>query len=190
MISSNLIELAREYCVHFHEGQWRKGRNQPYSTHPIEVAGILSRYGYTDVITQCIALLHDVVEDTEVITGEIKDRFGYEIANGVFVLSKNTIREGTRQSLARCLDLGILTEDQLYKVRLSFARDTVKRVKIADMIHNTQDLASLKKPESIERKVHDAEIFYIPLGREVAPLMVKELETNIGNYHKLTEQQA
>ena len=54
----------------------------------------------------------------------------------------------------------------------------MKRVKIADMIHNTQDLVSLK-PEGIGRKINDAEHFYITMGRKVAPLMIKKLEHNL-----------
>ncbi len=180
-----LVDLAREYCKHFHDGQFRKGSNLPYHTHPIAVAGILNRFGYRDTATQCIALLHDVVEDTDVITREIKERFGYEIANGVFILSKNTVGSDTFSHLNAALPEGVfLNLEQVYKLRLSFARETVQRVKIADMIHNTQDLISLNKPASIERKLHDAVGFYIPLGKRVAPLMVGELERNIKDYER------
>ena len=187
MEGAQLVQLAKEYCKHYHDGQFRKGSNLPDHTHPIAVAKILERFGYSDYITQCIALLHDVVEDTKVITGEIKERFGYEIANGVFVLSKNTINADTVDTVGKALhiDVNTYSEEQLYKARLSFGRRKVKRIKIADMIHNTQDLISLK-PEGIERKIRDAEQFYIPMGRNVAPLMVKELELNLDNYRKLT----
>ena len=131
-------------------------------------------------------VLHYIIEDTEMITGEIKERFGYEIANGVFVLSKNTISSDTLDLLDKTLpiDIKTLTKEQIYKLRLSFARRKVKQIKIADMIHNTQDLISLQKPESIARKLSDAEDFYIPIGRKIAPLMIKELENNIINYRK------
>ena len=183
MEGAQLVQLAKEYCTHYHDGQFRKGSNLPYHTHPMAVAKILDRFGYSDHVTQCIALLHDVVEDTEMITGEIKERFGYEIANGVFVLSKNTINADTVDTIGKALhiDVDTYSEEQLYKARLSFGRRKVKRIKIADMIHNTQDLINLK-PEGIERKINDAEGFYIPMGYEIAPLMVKELEQNISNY--------
>ena len=179
------VELARKYCMHYHKGQFRKGSNLPFYMHPIEVAGILDNYGYSDEITQCIAYLHDTVEDTEISTEEIQERFGYEVANGVFVLSKNTVNQEIINSLNRTLpdEIGEMSLDQIYKSRLSFARRKVKRVKLADMIHNTQDLPSLGNPTSIEKKVRDAKDFYIPMGREIAPLMVKELEENIQNYH-------
>jgi len=58
---SHKIELAKKYCQHYHEGQFRKGSNLPYATHPFSVAETLARFGYDDVITQCIAYLHDTV---------------------------------------------------------------------------------------------------------------------------------
>ena len=70
-----------------------------------------------------------------------------------------------------------------YKQRLSFARNKVQRVKIADMIDNTKDLIELPE-EYAKRKVKDAEEFYIPLGKEVAPEMTKELIKNIEEYKK------
>src|SRR3989344_971669 len=73
--------------------------------------------------------------------------------------------------------------EQFYKIRLLAARETTQRVKIADTIHNSGDLISLK-PEGRERKVRDSEELYIPLGRIIAPLMVKDLEYNIENYKK------
>lgn len=189
MEGEQLIKLAQDYCKHYHNGQFRKGSNLPYHTHPLAVANILDRYGYSDYVTQCIALLHDVVEDTEVITGEIKERFGFEISNGVFVLSKNTIYADIVKYIGQALffDGSADPKDQLYKLRLSFARRKVQRVKIADMVHNTQDLVSLE-PEGIERKINDAEKFYIPLGRKVAPLMINELELNLENYKALAER--
>ena len=186
MKGRNKVKLAEEYAIHYHEGQYRKGDNLPYHTHPIEVASILERYGYKDTITQCMARLHDVIEDTELITGEIKERFGYEIANGVFILSKNTINNDTRILLDKCLpiDINTLTDAQVYKLRLSFARKKIKRVKIADMIHNTRDLSTLTKPGSKEKKLADVDEFYGPMGRQVAAIMIKELEENIQNYRR------
>ena len=185
MGDKRLIDLAKEYCKHFHEGQYRKINGLPYYTHPIAVADILDRYGYSDTTTQCVALLHDTVEDTDVCMGEIKDRFNYEIANGVYVLSKNTISNYIKKHVDVNLpfDIGSLTGDELYKTRLCFARKKVKRVKIADMIHNCSDLIHLENKNGVEKKISDAERFYIPEGREIAPLMVKELEENIQNYH-------
>ena len=127
------IELAKEYCQHYHEGQFRKGSNEPFHTHPFEVAEILNKYGYSDPVTQCIALLHDVVEDSEMVVKEVGERFGYEVANGIYVLSKNTINSDTKEFLNNSMlnnNVEDFSDDELYKMRISFARRKVKRVKI------------------------------------------------------------
>src|SRR3989344_4221108 len=184
MEGERLIELAREHCIHYHQEQFRKGNNMPYHTHPMAVAQLLDRYGYSDYVTQCVALLHDTVEDTDLIMKEIKGRFGYEVANGIYVMSKNTIKDETMDLANRILKIEGITKEQFYKIRLLAARDSTQRVKIADTIDNTKDLFSLK-PEGRERKVRDSEELYIPLGRRIAPLMVKELEQNLDNYRTL-----
>ena len=168
---SDKIELAKQYCTHYHDGQFRKGSNLPYHTHPFAVADILARYGYDDPVTQCIAYLHDAVEDTPLRMDSIMEVFGYEIGNGIYILSRNKgkIAEGRK-----------LTEDE-YKLRLSFSRNKIRRVKVADMVHNTSDLECLDAA-GIEAKLRDAEGFYIPMGKEICPIMVKELVTNIENY--------
>jgi len=174
-MTQSKVELARQFCEHYHEGQFRKGSNLPYHSHPIAVARTLSRYGYDDVVTQCIALLHDTVEDSYLRMDEIQDAFGYEVSNGVYILSKNKGKMADGEKL----------EHDDYIKRLSWARSKVKRVKIGDMIENTIDLESLST-RGIERKLADAERVYIPWGQSIAPLMVKELVKNVENFRTKT----
>ncbi len=191
LMEKNIITLAEEYCRHFHKQQKRKGGNQePYESHPFAVRDILVKYGYDDPETQAIALLHDTVEDTslEKNKGEIEKRFGAVVYEGVYALSNNTIGKHNKRLSPLFASLGIeftihnrkLTS-QAYKLRILFSRNSIKRVKIADMIHNTKVLPDLSLT-GIERKLQDAETFYIPLGMCVAPLMVQELAANIINY--------
>lgn len=165
------IGLARKYCEHYHQGKFRKGSNLPASSHPIAVAEILARNGYSDEVIQCIALMHDVLEDGIDVMDKIQENFGYEISNGVYTLSRNKgkLREGI-----------MLTEDE-YWLRLSFARRKIRKVKIADAINNTCDLEVLDK-DGIERKLKEAEQYLIPWGKDISPIMVKELIANIENY--------
>lgn len=159
------------------------------------VRDILVKYGYDDQETQAIALLHDTIEDTELgqKKEEIEKRFGTVVYEGVYILSNNTPGKHAKKLFSLFKNLGIQLIDQegvltpkAYKARILFSRDTIKRVKIADVIHNTCSLPELSK-SGIERKLHDAETFYIPLGRCVAPVMVRELATNVANY-KASEQ--
>ncbi len=190
---SNLVKLAEEYCLHFHESQRRKGSNQPpYSTHPFAVRDILVKYGYSSDEYQCVALLHDTIEDTALgeRKNEIEKRFGKIVYQGVYVLSTNTSGKHAQALAPLFADFGVDYMDEkghltkeAYKLRLLFARESIKIIKIADMTHNSESLPDLK-PSSIERKIRDAITFYIPLGRALAPIMVKELEKNIANYQK------
>jgi (p)ppGpp synthase/HD superfamily hydrolase len=191
MEQKDIVRLAEEYCRHYHSGKKRKGGNQePYSDHPFAVRDILVRYGYDDHEIQAMALLHDTIEDTEIGRNkkEIEGRFGKLIYEGVYELSNNTIGKHARKLAPLLNQFGIALIDnngkltpEAYKIRIFFSRDSVKRVKIADMIHNTASMSALNKP-GIEKKIDDAERFYIPLGRAVAPIMVNELEANIVNY--------
>lgn len=189
------ISLAEEYCILYHEGQVRKSENQePFATHPFAVRDILVRYGYDDVETQVICLLHDVIEDTglEEQKEQIEKRFGTVVYEGVYILSRNTVGKHSKELSPLFQSLGVnyldnhtllphfLTEEA-YKLRILFSRDTIKRIKIGDTIHNTENLPDLSK-RGIERKLVDAENFYIPLGKLVAPIMVNELITNVENY--------
>ena len=190
-MEKNLVELAEAYCKLYHEKQKRRGGNQePYSSHPFAVRDILVKYGYDDPETQAIALLHDVFEDTELVHNrdEIEKRFGTVIHEGVYILSRNTIGKHARALMPLFEQLGVQFVDrnddltpQAYKLRILYSRYTVMRVKIADVIHNTISLPDLNRA-SIEEKLHDAETFYIPLGRRVAPVMVNELITNVADY--------
>lgn len=181
---SRLVKLALDYCTFYHQGEYRKGSNLPYHTHPKKVAEILVDHGYSDDTTVCIALLHDLVENAGLEIAEVKERFNYEICNGVHTLSKNTIKEDDIKYQKMAMP-GIVADnvaiDYFYKSRIGYARDTIKRVKIADMVHNTEDLISLS-PRGREKKLKEAEEFYIPMGWDVAPLMVQKLIDNIQNY--------
>ena len=72
------ITQAYEVAEKAHEGQFRTS-GDPYITHPIAVASILLDY-CMDTDTICAALLHDVVEDTEVALDELRKKFGGDVA--------------------------------------------------------------------------------------------------------------
>src|SRR5262245_66695443 len=74
-----LIWRAYQYAREQHAGQTRES-GQPYITHPLEVARIISEYvSDTDVIVA--ALLHDVVEDTMASLVDIASHFGQSVAS-------------------------------------------------------------------------------------------------------------
>lgn len=74
-----MIKRAAEFAAKVHEGKVRKGSNIPYIVHPYEAAVIVS--GMTsDPEVISAALLHDVLEDTEVTYEELREQFGERVA--------------------------------------------------------------------------------------------------------------
>src|SRR5690606_27769970 len=79
-----LVTAAYEYAKVKHEGQFRSS-GEPYYTHPMEVAQILTGFKM-DVATILTAILHDTLEDTDATYEELEKKFGKDVAelvNGV-----------------------------------------------------------------------------------------------------------
>ena len=85
-VDSKLILRAYNYAVKYHGDQCRKS-GEPYIIHPLNVAYILAEMGLDDS-SICAALLHDVVEDTEVTDNDLRKEFGNEIADMVAGVTK------------------------------------------------------------------------------------------------------
>ena len=85
-VDHKLILKAFQYANHNHGEQCRRS-GEPYIIHPLNVAYILADIGLDDS-TICAALLHDVVEDTEVTDQDIRREFGIEIAEMVEGVTK------------------------------------------------------------------------------------------------------
>jgi (p)ppGpp synthase/HD superfamily hydrolase len=87
ILDFKLIDKAIYWAKKYHEGQFRKS-GEPYYTHPLEVAYMLTEYKLkTDVIIT--AILHDIVEDTKVTAGMILDAFSWRIAEMVDRLTRD-----------------------------------------------------------------------------------------------------
>ena len=76
----NQIEEAIEVAAEAHQGQYRKGTNTPYITHPYAVGLILMETGCPEAVI-IAGILHDTVEDTDLTLEFIRERFGDAIAN-------------------------------------------------------------------------------------------------------------
>ena len=82
-----MIFKAIEFAVRAHCGQYRKGTKIPYIVHPLGVAKILIEYGCPDHVV-IAGILHDTVEDTPVTLDEIKQTFGWDVADLVEAASE------------------------------------------------------------------------------------------------------
>ncbi len=92
------IQKARETATRLHAGQTRKDSSTPYITHPVAVAGILSRYTDDDD-TLCAAFLHDTLEDVDGYSYDrLKQDFGSRVADIVKEVSEDKVPGDSRET--------------------------------------------------------------------------------------------
>ena len=164
---SRLILRAYYYADAQHKDQKRRS-GEPYIIHPLNVAYILADVGLDDA-TICAALLHDVVEDTEITHDDIVKEFGTEIAEmvaGVTKLSKMPFDTIEEQQV-----------EDYRKMFLAMGKDIrVIIIKLADRLHNMRTLKYLKKERQIANAKETMEI-YAPLANRLGLYSLKwELE--------------
>lgn len=161
-----LIERAYLFSREQHQGQTRRS-GEPYITHPVAVAIILAGLG-AGPNTLAAALLHDVVEDTDVTLEELEEMFGSDISSlvdGVTKLSKISFQAETSQS------------DNHQKMLIAMAKDIrVILIKIADRLHNIRTLSSMPEDRQVKIAQETLEI-YAPIAHKLGLFIIKaELE--------------
>ena len=149
-------------------GHQKRASGDPYFSHPLEVAAILTELKLDDA-TIAAALLHDVIEDTDVTRAEIDQKFGKEIGALVDGLTK-----------IKKLDLVTKKAEQaenFRKLLVAISSDIrVLLIKLADRLHNMRTLEHMK-PESRRRVSEETLEIYAPLaGRMGMQAMREELE--------------
>jgi len=161
------LEKAFELCHSAHKGQYRVS-GEPYYEHPLGVAYILSELEL-DLTTIIGALLHDVLEDTEIKRDYIVKEFSEEVAllvDGVTKLTKLEFKTKEEQQA-----------ESLRKMFLAMADDIrVVLIKLADRLHNMRTLGYMKKYKQVEKAQETLEI-YAPLAHRLGMSRIKwELE--------------
>ncbi|MBP6013511.1 MAG: bifunctional (p)ppGpp synthetase/guanosine-3',5'-bis(diphosphate) 3'-pyrophosphohydrolase [Alphaproteobacteria bacterium] len=164
----DLLNRAYVFGIKAH-GNQKRDSGDPYFSHPLEVAGILTDLKLDDA-TIVTALLHDTIEDTGITHEDIEKQFGREIAdlvNGVTKLSKLELQsEETKQA------------ENFRKFMLAMSHDVrVLLVKLADRVHNMRTLKSIKNPDRRKRIATETMEIYAPLaGRMGMQTFRDELE--------------
>ncbi len=100
MSEASPSERALAFAVEAHRGQVRKGSGVPYVFHTVDVAKRLGDAGVRDEDMIVAALLHDVVEDTEVTLAQVEERFGSRAAGFVDEMTFDEGRESKSAYLA------------------------------------------------------------------------------------------
>lgn len=148
---------AYRYADHAHEGVLRK-TGEPYITHPVSVACVLADL-HMDVPTILAALLHDVVEDTDITTHDIKAKFGQQVADLVDGVTKLDKIEFQSASVAQA--------ENFRKMLLAMSQDVrVILVKLADRLHNMQTLEAMK-PEKQKLIAKETLDIYAPIANRL-----------------------
>ena len=183
-VDTKLILRAYNYALKQHGDQCRRS-GEPYIIHPLNVAYILADIGLDDS-TICAALLHDVVEDTDVTQADIKKEFGEEISEmvaGVTKLSTMMFETIEEQQV-----------EDYRKMFLAMGKDIrVILIKLADRLHNMRTLKYLKRDRQIANAKETMEL-YAPLANRLGLYSLKwELEDLAfkylypEEYHELVE---
>ena len=152
-----LVERAFEFSESAHRGQFRKS-GEPYITHPLAVASILSQWRI-DAQGLAAALLHDVMEDTSVTKNEIETTFGRPVAEMVDGVSKlDQIQFDSREDLEA---------ESFRKMLLAMARDVrVILIKLADRLHNMRTLDAMA-PLHRRRIARETLDIYAPIANRL-----------------------
>ncbi len=169
----DMIERAYIYSARVHEGQVRLS-GEPYLSHPLEVAGILTDMKL-DVVSVASGFLHDVIEDTNAVPEDIEKLFGPEVLNivsGVTKLSSLSFHSSRARQA-----------ESLRKMFLAMADDIrVILIKLADRLHNMRTLQFHKanKRKAIAKETLD---IYAPIAARLGIYWIKnELEETSFKY--------
>src|ERR1700742_5113486 len=162
-----LLNRAYVYAMKAH-GEQQRDSGDPYFSHPLEVAAILTDLKLDDA-TIAAALLHDTIEDTDATRAEIDRLFGREIGLLVEGLTKLKKLELVSREAKQA--------ENLRKLLLAVSDDVrVLLIKLADRLHNMRTLEFVP-PASRKRTAEETLDIYAPLaGRMGMQEMREELE--------------
>ena len=151
-----ITEVYRAYVfgAQAHEGQYRKS-GEPYITHPLAVAIILADM-HIDYRSLMAAILHDVIEDTEINKEQLIMEFGSEVAELVDGVSKLTHIQFENKIEAQAANFR--------KMILAMVKDIrVILIKLADRLHNMRTLGVMR-PDKCRRIAKETLDIYVPIA--------------------------
>jgi guanosine-3',5'-bis(diphosphate) 3'-pyrophosphohydrolase len=150
----NKIRRAYYYAEQAHDGQMRKS-GEPYVTHPLAVARILSAM-QMDHQSLMAALLHDVLEDTKVDKLAMQEQFGDTVTSLVDGVSKLTHLEFKTRAESQA--------HNFQKMAIAMAKDIrVIIIKLADRLHNMRTISAMR-PDSRRRIALETTDIYAPIA--------------------------
>lgn len=163
--NEDVLNKAYVFSMKAH-GSQRRASGDPYFSHPLEVAGILTEYRL-DTASIVTALLHDTVEDTVASLDQIRSLFGDDVArlvDGVTKLSQIELQsDDTKQA------------ENFRKLLLATSEDIrVLLVKLADRLHNMRTLHHLPSENKRRRVALETMEIYAPLAERMGMQKMKD----------------
>lgn len=146
--SNKLINDALMLAIQAHGDQRRKYTGEPYVLHPIGVSKIVETVTHTPEMIAA-ALLHDVVEDTDVTFREIKDQFGPVVAEYVHYCTNVSEKEDGNRAFRKKMDAD----------HFALGPAESQTIKIADLIHNSESI--VKHDQKFFHKAYKHEKAYM-----------------------------
>lgn len=171
------IRLAFEMAVDAHKNMRRKS-GEPYIFHPLKVAQIVVNEMGLGVTAAICALLHDVVEDTEVTLDDIKKEFGIKVSRIIDGLTK----------VSGVFDLTSSIQAENFKKLLLTLADDVRviLIKIADRLHNMRTMDSM--PRKKQLKIASETLYlYAPLAHRLGFYAIKSELEDLGMKYQESE---
>lgn len=177
-VDESLLNRAYVFSMKAHGSQTRHS-GDPYFSHPLEVAGILTGLKL-DSATIATGLLHDTVEDTRASLDEIESTFGDEIAGLVDGVTKLSLIELSSEETKQA--------ENFRKFMIAMSRDIrVLLVKLADRLHNMRTLHHHPKEESRRRIAQETMDLYAPLAGRIGMQDVRDELEDLAFEHLFPE---
>jgi len=172
-VNEALLNKAYVYAMRKHGGQ-KRASGDPYFSHPLEVAAILTDMRL-DEATIVVALLHDTIEDTSATREEIDQIFGQDIGQLVEGLTKlNRLDFISKKAIQA---------ENLRKLLIAISQDIrVLLVKLADRLHNMRTLDIMRDDKRLRIAEETMEIYAPLAGRMGMQDMREELEESAFRY--------
>jgi (p)ppGpp synthase/HD superfamily hydrolase len=154
------VNRAYELARLAHKGQVRD-EGSPYIIHPVRVAAaLIEEVGIHSTSLVCAALMHDVIEDSPITRLEIETKFGAEVGQVVWLLTK--FEEVSLKDYLEAIEAAASTGAPL--------------VKLCDRLDNLRYLAGSPNREKKHRYIRTTEAFYLPMARRINRYLYDELD--------------
>jgi len=162
------VHKAVEVATKAHEGQQRKGSQEPYIMHPLRATLLLWELAeQRNAAVLCAGLLHDTVEDTSLTLDDIEDDFGNPVADLVQALTQPPLKEGEDR----------FARNMKYLESLRWHGRDPQIIKSADRLDNLRTMAGVFTAERREEYLRESKEGLLPLT----------LACNTALYHALQE---